>query len=61
MGQHRDPTDKKLDQAILHTDNETEYGTSSASSTRSTRPTAPSRLGGKTENVPAFNITFSVN
>ena len=37
----RDPTDKKFDQAILHTDNKTRvHATSSASSTRSTRRSA---------------------
>ena len=38
--------DKKLDQAILHTDNKTEFtSTSSASSTRSTSRTATCNLG----------------
>jgi len=27
VGQHRDPSDKKFDQAILHTDNDTAYST----------------------------------
>jgi biopolymer transport protein ExbD len=60
-GQHSNPTDRKLDQAILHTDNKTEfkyiigvidavYGTH-----------RDIQLGPKTEKLPAFNITFAVN
>lgn len=60
-GQHSNPTDRKLDQAILHTDNKTEfkyiigvidavYGTH-----------RDMTVGPKTDKVPAFNITFAVN
>jgi biopolymer transport protein ExbD len=62
VGQHRSAlsADKKRDQAILHTDNETQYvyliGVIDAIY-------HPKRdlTEGKAEKVPAFNITFSVN
>ena len=60
-GQHQNATDKKLDQAILHTDNKTEYkyiiGVIDAVYT----PKRDMALGGKTEKVSAFNVTFAVN
>lgn len=61
VGMHREPSDKKLDQAILHTDNETPYvfliGVIDAIYT----PHRPMNVGGKPEPVPAFNVTFAVN
>lgn len=60
-GSHRDATDKARDTAILHTDNETQYtyivGVIDAIYT----PSRPVNVGTKSENVPAFNVTFSVN
>ena len=61
VGTHRDPTDKKLDQAILHTDNETPYGAIIGVIDAVYQVHRPFAAGGKTENVPAFNVTFSVN
>jgi biopolymer transport protein ExbD len=61
VGTHRDPTDKKLDQAILHTDNETPYGAIIGVIDAVYQVHRPFQAGGKTENVPAFNVTFSVN
>jgi biopolymer transport protein ExbD len=61
VGTHRDPTDKKLDQAILHTDNETPYGAIIGVIDAVYQVHRPFATGGKTENVPAFNVTFSVN
>ena len=52
---------RKLDQAILHTDNKTSSGPSSGSSTRSTRSTVRYKKGSKVESLPAFNMTFAVN
>jgi biopolymer transport protein ExbD len=61
VGTHRDPTDKKFDQAILHTDNETPYGAIIGVIDAVYQVHRPYSAGGKTENVPAFNMTFSVN
>jgi len=61
VGTHRDPTDKKFDQAILHTDNETPYGAIIGVIDAVYQAHRPFSAGGKTENVPAFNVTFSVN
>jgi biopolymer transport protein ExbD len=61
VGTHRDPSDKKLDQAILHTDNETPYGAIIGVIDAVYQVHRPFTVGGKSENVPAFNITFSVN
>ncbi len=61
VGTHRDPSDKKFDQAILHTDNETPYGAIIGVIDAVYQAHRPFSAGGKTENVPAFNVTFSVN
>jgi biopolymer transport protein ExbD len=61
VGTHRDPTDKKFDQAILHTDNETPYGAIIGVIDAVYQAHRPFSAGGKTETVPAFNVTFSVN
>src|ERR1017187_2045821 len=61
VGTHRDATDKKLDQAILHTDNETPYGAIIGVIDAVYQVHRPFTVGGKSETVPAFNITFSVN
>ena len=60
-GQHSNPTDRKLDQAILHTDNKTEfkYIIGVIDAVYSTH--RDMQLGPKTEKLPAFNITFAVN
>jgi biopolymer transport protein ExbD len=61
VGTHRDPSDKKFDQAILHTDNETPYGAIIGVIDAVYQVHRPFSAGSKTENVPAFNVTFSVN
>jgi biopolymer transport protein ExbD len=63
VGTHRDASDPKSDQAILHTDNETPYGAIIGvidAVYQTHRPRARG-AGGKVEEVPAFNMTFSVN
>ncbi|MBV9948361.1 MAG: biopolymer transporter ExbD [Myxococcales bacterium] len=60
-GQHSNPTDKKLDQAILHTDNKTEFRYIIAVIDAIYQTHRDLTLGGKTEKLPAFNITFAVN
>jgi len=60
-GQHSNPTDKKLDQAILHTDNKTEFKYIIGVIDAIYQIHRDMQLGPKTEKVPAFNITFAVN
>ncbi len=61
-GSHRAATSKKFDQAVLHTDNTTPFSDVIAVIDAIYTPqrdwTPP---GGKTEKVPAFNVTFAVN
>jgi len=60
-GQHSNPTDNKLDQAILHTDNKTEFKYIIGVIDAIYQVHRDLQLGGKTEKLPAFNITFAVN
>src|SRR5271165_3112531 len=60
-GQHSNPTDRKLDQAILHTDNKTEFKYIIGVIDAIYQTHRDLTLGGKTEKAPAFNITFAVN
>ncbi|MBX3127266.1 MAG: biopolymer transporter ExbD [Polyangiaceae bacterium] len=62
-GSHRAATAKKFDQAVLHTDNTTPFAdviaVIDAIYTPQREYTVPG--SGKTEMVPAFNVTFAVN
>jgi biopolymer transport protein ExbD len=60
-GHHSNPTDKKLDQAILHTDNKTEFKYIIGVIDAVYQVHRDLQYGGKTEKLPAFNITFAVN
>jgi biopolymer transport protein ExbD len=60
-GQHSNPTDRKLDQAILHTDNKTEFKYIIGVIDAVYQVHRDLQVGGKTEKLPAFNITFAVN
>ena len=59
----RDASDKKFDQAILHTDNETTYGAIVGVIDAVYQVHRPYQVSGsnKLESLPAFNMTFSVN
>lgn len=60
-GGHRDPSDRKLDQAILHVDNRLPYKEIIAVLDALYSPTRNMKLGeGKEDKVPVFNMTFSV-
>ena len=61
VGTHRDASDKKFDQAILHTDNETPYGAIIGVIDAVYQIHRPFQTGAKLDSVPAFNMTFSVN
>jgi biopolymer transport protein ExbD len=60
-GSHRSATDKKLDQAILHCDNTTEFSDVIAVIDAIYTPQRDFTIGAQTEKVPAFNVTFAVN
>lgn len=60
-GQHSNPGDRKLDQAILHTDNKTEFKYIVGVIDAIYATHRDINLGVKTEKLPAFNITFAVN
>src|SRR3954463_2770337 len=61
VGAHRDASDKKFDQAILHTDNETAYVFVIGVIDAIYQAHRPFSAGGKAQDVPAFNVTFAVN
>jgi len=61
QGSHRDPTDLKRDQAVLHTDNTTKFEEIIAVIDAIYAPQRALRIGGVEEQIPAFNVTFSVN
>jgi biopolymer transport protein ExbD len=60
-GSHRAGTDKKFDQAVLHTDNSTPFADVIAVIDAIYSPKRDYNYGGKTEQMPAFNVTFAVN
>lgn len=61
QGGHRDPSDKKLDQAILHTDNRLPFKEIIAVLDALYSPKREMKMpDGKVKNIPAFNMTFSV-
>jgi len=60
-GAHRAVSDTKLDQAVLHTDNSTPFSDVIAVIDAIYSPKRDFSIGGKTEKVPSFNVTFAVN
>jgi hypothetical protein len=60
-GSHRAATDKKFDQAVLHCDNSTPFSDVIAVIDAIYKPQRDFSFGGKSEKVPAFNVTFAVN
>lgn len=60
-GAHRAATDKKFDRAVLHTDNSTPFADVIAVLDAIYVPTREFSVGGATETVPAFHVTFAVN
>jgi biopolymer transport protein ExbD len=58
-GSHRDSSDRKMDQAVLHTDNKTVFKEIVAVIDAIYTPKRD--FGGTAKQVPAFNVTFSVN
>lgn len=60
-GIHRDPTDKKFDQAVVHTGNDMPYGEIVAVMDAIAKPKRDVALGKKTEHAAAFELTFAVD
>ncbi|MCL2777104.1 MAG: biopolymer transporter ExbD [Polyangiaceae bacterium] len=60
-GLHRDASDRKFDTAVLHTDNETAYVYLIGVIDAIYAAHRPVTKDGKTEQVPAFNVTFAIN
>jgi len=58
-GSHRDASDKKIDQAVLHTDNKTTFKEIVAVIDAIYAPKRD--FGGSSKEIPAFNVTFAVN
>ncbi len=63
VGSHRNKNDPKLDQAVLHTDNSTEFAEVIGVIDAIYKPTREylDKLTGEVKTVPAFNVTFAVN
>jgi len=60
-GAHRAPTDKKFDRAVLHVDNTTAFKDVVAVIDAIYTPKRDYVVGGTSEKLPAFNVTFAVN
>ena len=61
QGGHKDPSDKKLDQCVLHSDNRTSFKEIIAVLDALYSPKREMKFeNGKVQQVPAFNMTFSV-
>lgn len=60
QGGHRDPSDKKLDQCILHSDNRTPFKELIAVLDALYQPKREIRFSEGPKKVPVFNMTFSV-
>jgi biopolymer transport protein ExbD len=61
LGAHRSPSDRRFDQAVLHTDNATPYATLVGVMDAISQVKRPLDVGNKVESVSAYNLTFSVN
>jgi len=60
-GSHRTPSDKKFDRAILHTDNSTEFKHVVAVLDAIYVTKREFSVGSRSEQVPAFQVTFAVD
>jgi hypothetical protein len=58
---HQDPSDKKLDQAVLHADNRLAFKEVVAVMDAIYATQREFKLGNETKTLPTFNMTFSAN
>ena len=61
LGDHRSASDPGADQAVLHTDNATESGELIAVVDALHAPKRALKVGGATQRMPAFAVTFAAN
>jgi biopolymer transport protein ExbD len=61
LGAHKADSDFKRDQAVLHTDNTTQFAHIIAVIDAIYTPQRDVKIGGTVEQIPAFNVTFAVN
>ncbi len=59
-GKHREASDKKFDQAVLHSDNTTPYSELIGVIDAIYAPQRQYKVGEKTEKASAFNVTFAM-
>ncbi|MFO0555445.1 MAG: biopolymer transporter ExbD [Polyangiaceae bacterium] len=59
-GQHKDPADQKVDQAVLHADNRLPFKEIVAVLDALYAPKREMKIGSNTQMVPVFNMTFSI-
>jgi biopolymer transport protein ExbD len=59
QGGHKDPSDRKVDQVILHSDNRTSFKEIIAVMDALNAPKRDMKLDGKVQKVPVFSMTFS--
>jgi biopolymer transport protein ExbD len=60
-GVHRNPSDGKRDQAVLHTENSLEYGELIAVVDAMSATERPLEVGANEARIPAFNVNFATN
>jgi biopolymer transport protein ExbD len=60
-GSHVNPTDPRLDQAVLHTDNDTDFKTIVGVLDAINAPHREMATMHRSAKVPAFNVTFAMN
>lgn len=60
-GVHRDPSDKRLDRAVVHAPNDMPYGELIAVMDAVTQPKRDVAVPGKTAKVSAFDVTFAAD
>ena len=60
-GSHRAPSDPRFDQAVLHTNNSTQFQDVIAVIDALHAPERSFLFAGKAAKLPAFNVTFAVN
>jgi biopolymer transport protein ExbD len=61
LGAHRDPSDLKRDQAVLHTDNTTKFEDIIAVIDAIYAPQRPIKIGAAEDTISSFNVTFAVD
>jgi len=60
-GAHRNANDKKFDRAVLHCNNSTQFQDVIAVIDAIYEPKRDYSIGGASERVPSFNVTFAIN